>query len=167
MPIPKLTMDTNLLLEYWKQQDKREHVERLLGLAKMGKVDLAVTARIHEDIPDNPQAEWLNELPVLDVNETASVMRLGHGILGRDMLGDEAFAAFEATGCALAKQRGRHSPDWRDWDHLHAHYLLQRDVFLTWDEGIICLSDDLATRFGIIVMRPEEYLQTIEVSGVR
>lgn len=162
MAIPKLTIDTNLLLEYWKQQDKREHVERLLGLAKLGKVDLAVTARIHEDIPDNPLAEKLKELPALNINETGTVMRLDCGMLDRDILGEEAFNAFEPIGCTLAKRCGKDPPDWRDWDHVHAHYLLQRDVFLTWDEGIVCLSDDLADRFGITVMRPEEYLKTWE-----
>jgi len=166
MPIPKLTIDTNLLLEYWKQQNKREHVERLLGLAKLGKIDLAVTARIREDIPSDPLVEMLRELPALNIDETGTVMRLDYGMIDRDILADEDFTAFEAMECALAKQSGRRPPDWRDWDHLHAHYLLQRDVFLTWDKGILCLSDDLATRFGIIVMRLGDYLQTMGISGV-
>jgi hypothetical protein len=60
----------------------------------------------------------------------------------------------------LAKQRGKKPPDERDWDHLHAHYLLQRDIFLTWDDGIICLSKELKDNFGINVSKPDEYLQT-------
>jgi len=161
MDVPRLTLDTNLLLEYWKSQIKRKAAERLLLLAKQGKVDLAVTARIREDVPLPPLAQKLNELSELGINETGSVTRLGNWVLGRDMLGDEAFNDFWPTAEALAKQRGKKPPDWRDWDHLHAHYLLRRDVFLTWDEGIICLSEDLKTHFGVVVMRPEAYLQLV------
>lgn len=159
MAIPKLTLDTNLLLEYWKRQDRIEIIERLLLLAKNNKVDLAVTARIREDIPLPPLAEKLNELTDLSIKQTSSVTRLGSWVLGRDMLGDEAFEDYWSTACELAKQRGRKAPDWRDWDHLHAHYLLRREVFLSWDGGIICLSGELKTHFGIVVMKPEEYLQ--------
>jgi len=156
--IPKLTLDTNLLLEYWKQQNKSCAVEKLLLLAEQGKVDLAVTARIHEDIPDLPLAEKINELPELNINETGSVTRLGYWKLGRDMLGDKNFSGFFQLAAILANQRGKKPPDWRDWDHLHAHYLLKRDVFLTWDEGILCLSKELEDRFGIVVMKPERIL---------
>jgi len=162
MNIPELTLDTNLLLEYWKRQDKLEKIESLLLLAKQGRVDLAVTARIHEDIPDLPLAEKLNELPELDINETGSVTRLGYWVLGRDILGDEAFDDFWPNASDLATQRGKNPPDWRDQDHIHAHYLLKRDIFLTWDEGIICLSKELKKQFGIVVMSPEEYLRTMD-----
>lgn len=86
MSTPKLTLDTNLLLEYWKNQDKRKAVEKLLLLVKEGKVDLAVTARIREDVPRSPLAQKLDELPELGINETGSVMRLDYSVLDRDML---------------------------------------------------------------------------------
>ena len=140
-------------------------MERLLLLAKEDKVDLAVTARIREDVPLSPLAQKLNELPELGINETGSVTRLGYWVLGRDMRGDEAFNDFWPTAQALAEQRGKKPPDWRDWDHLHAHYLLRRDIFLTWDEGIICLSDDLQTHFGVVVMKPEAYLHLTSSSN--
>ena len=157
--VPTLTLDTNLLHEYWKQRVKRKAVEKLLLLAKQGKVDLAVTARVYEDIPLPPLADKLGELQELNINEVGSVTRLGYWVLGRDMFGDEAFEQFWPQACALAQQYGEKPPDWRDWDHLHAHYLLKRDVFLTWDKGIICLADDLRARFGVVVGRPEDYLK--------
>jgi|GEM_PF-4531770 len=92
--VPKLTLDTSLLVEYWKHQDKREVVERFLLLAEQGKTDLTVTARVCEDIPRSPLAEKLNELPELNINETGSVTRLGYWVLGRDMIGNEAFSNF-------------------------------------------------------------------------
>ncbi len=159
MSIPSVTLDTNLLHEYWKQRHKSEIVERLLLLAKEAKIDLAVTARVHEDIPRPPLAKRLNELQELNINETGSVTRLGYWVLGRDMLGDPNFENYWLPACELAKQRGKKPPDWRDWDHLHAHYLLKREIFLTWDEGITCLSEELKSSFCIIVMKPERYLQ--------
>ncbi|MBI2846881.1 MAG: hypothetical protein HYX82_03270 [Chloroflexi bacterium] len=161
MDIPTLTLDTNLLHEYWKRRDKVQVVEQLLALGQKGKVDLAVTARVHEDIPQLPLAQKLNNLPELNIQETGSVTRLGYWVLGRDMLGDDAFDSYRSTAYKLAKQRGKKPPDWRDWDHLHAHYLLHREVFLTWDEGIHCLSSELKHKFGIVVMKPEEYLRTL------
>lgn len=161
MDVPRLTLDTNLLLEYWKIQAKRKVVERLVLLAKEGKVDLAVTARIREDVPLAPLAQKLNGLLELGVNEIGSVTRLGHWVLGRDRLANKAFSDFWPTAQALAEQHRKKPPDWRDWDHLHSHYLHRRDVFLTWDEGIICLSEGLRTHFGIVIMKPEVYLRQV------
>jgi len=84
---------------------------------------------------------------------------------GREMFADPKFHGFLSTAQKLAKQRGKKPPDWRDWDHLDAHYLLQRDVFLTWDNRIICLSKELKDNFGINVSRPEEYLVTFNSSN--
>ena len=164
MGVPTLTLDTNLLLEYWKQRDKKEIVESLLFLAEQGKVDLAVTARVREDIPRPPLAMRLNQLSELNIKETGTVARVGLWAIGRDMLGDKAFEAFWPDACKLAKQHGKTPPDFRDWDHLHAHYLQQRDIFLTWDGGITCIAEELRAYFGIVVMTPEDYLQTIEAS---
>ncbi|MCK4393763.1 hypothetical protein KAX17_12740 [Candidatus Bipolaricaulota bacterium] len=110
MGTPTLTLDTNLLQEYWKQRDKVQFVEQLLDLAQQGKVDLAVTARVREDIPQLPLASKLNDLAELNIDETGSVARIGHWVLGRDMLGDGAFEDYLSTACELAKQRGKKPP---------------------------------------------------------
>ena len=165
MGLVTLTLDTNLLFEYWQNGAKCKAVEELLLLAKQGKVDLAVTARIREDIPLPPLALKLNDLPEMSINETGSVARLDHWVLDRDMLGDKEFDDFWPRAQALAENRRSKPPDWRDWDHLHTHYLLRRDIFLTWDQGIICIAEDLRLRFQIVIMRPEEYLQ-LPTSGV-
>jgi hypothetical protein len=157
MGIPTLTLDTNLLHEYWKQRPKSEVIEKLLLLAKQGEIDLAVTARIHEDIPKPPLAERLNELPELGITKAGSVTRVGYGVVGRDMVGDDAFGSFFSSAREIAKQSKKKPPDWRDWDHLHARYLLRREIFLTWDEGITCLAETLNAHFGIVVMKPEEF----------
>jgi hypothetical protein len=164
-PPPQVTLDANLIHEYLKQRPKRAVVEALIARTQRGALDLAVTARIHEDIPREPLAGKLNGLPALGINETGSVSRLPYWIVGRDYLGTAEFEAFHAEASDLARQRRKRPPDWRDWDHLHAHWLQKRDVFLTWDEGILCLEPELRDRFGIRVMRPEDYLASLIPPG--
>ena len=167
MGIPRLTLDTSVILEYFKKQDKCKYVEKLLDLAGQAKIDLAVTARIHEDIPRNPLAERLNELPALNIQETGTVFRFDLGVFGRDILGNKSFVEFEMIGNKLARERvpNKKPPDYRDWDHLHGHHILHRDIFLTWDEPILCLHDELNDQFGIIVMKLEEFLKQVDVDS--
>jgi hypothetical protein len=92
-------------LELWKNQVKRAVVERLLALADEKGLDLAVTARLREDIPDEPLASQINALPEIGARETGSVTRLDHWVLGRDQLGSKEFVAF--TGELEAAWKGR------------------------------------------------------------
>lgn len=160
--MPSLTLDTNLILEYWRQRERVAAVEELISLAEANLVDLAVTARIREDIPNPPLAERINQLDELEVVETGSVTRLGSWVLGRDYLGDETFVEFSERMEQILSERGHRPPDWRDWDHLHSHLLQGRDIFLTWDNQILELRQHLEAEFGIIVMSPEEYLESRE-----
>jgi hypothetical protein len=152
-----LTFDASLLLEYWKDQPKKAMVEELLRLAEREEVDLAVTARIREDVPKDPLAERVNQLPELGIKETGSVARLDLWVLGRDHLGSEEFESLRLQLQSEWKPGNPRLPDWRDWDHLHAHMLQRRDVFLTWDKAILRLGQRLE-RFGIRVTKPEQYL---------
>lgn len=160
----RITLDSNVVLELMKQQRKAHVVEQLLEQSRTGVIELAVTACIREDIPRDPLASRLSELPELGITETGSVTRLGHWVLGRDMLGSESFSEFARTAPALARGRipkKKREPDWRDFDHLHAHMLQERDLFLTWDEGVLCLGPELRERFGIRVMSPDDYLKSL------
>jgi hypothetical protein len=93
--VQKLTLDTMLLQDYWKQRPRKDVIERLIELARQGLVDLAVTARIREDIPAEALASEINNLSALDVQETGSVTRLDYWVLGRDRLASDAFADYE------------------------------------------------------------------------
>lgn len=149
--IDQLTLDTNLIREWWDRDAKHRVVEELLALGERGLVDLAVTATIQEDIWFGPLAERLSSLPEVGITETGTVARLGSWVLGRDMLGDQGFVDWY-------KVLHVEEPDRRDFDHLHAHMLLGRDFFLTWDKKILEFSGALDTEWGIHVSRPEEYL---------
>ncbi len=156
-PRDALTFDTNLLLEYWKDRPKKATVEELLRLAERGEVELAVTARIREDVPADPLAARLDQPPELRIKETGSVARLDFWVLGRDQLGSDEFESLRLQLQSEWKPGNPRLPDWRDWDHLHAHMLQRRDVFLTWDKAILRLGPRLE-RFGIRIATPEQFL---------
>ena len=58
-------LDIGVLIEYLKDdndQDKHESVQDLLELHAQGKAELQVSARIRDDVPDDPWARQLTEL---------------------------------------------------------------------------------------------------------
>lgn len=159
--IPKVTLDTNLLIEYWKKQSKYNVVKQLLQLVKGNKIDLAVAARVYEDIPESPLADEIYNLQELDVEVTGSVTRLGYWELGRDILGDESLKNYFESAEDQARQLLKRFPDWRGQDNIHAHFILGRDAFLTWDRAILDLATDLKERFNIIIMKPENFISNL------
>ena len=121
--IPSLTLDTNLLMEYWKNRPKKYVVEQLLEYSDAGLVDLAVTNRINADVPQQPLSDRIDALPTLGVSVTGSVFRLDISSLGGgDRLGGDRFISVSDSVCLGFARSGAKPPDWRDWDHLHGHY---------------------------------------------
>ena len=53
-------LDTNLVIVYLKNDYKAIVVARLLELARTGQLNLAVTTRVHSDVPRPPLADRLN-----------------------------------------------------------------------------------------------------------
>ena len=158
MTVPQITLDTNLLLEYWKDQKRRAVIERLIELSRRELVELVVTARIREDVPRFPLSEKIDQLSDLNVQEGPSITRLGCWVLDRDVLADDSFVEVSERVDDELRHRGRNPPDWRDWDHLHAHFLSGRSVFLTWDERILEAAAALQVELGIDVNTPEGWL---------
>jgi hypothetical protein len=152
--VERLTLDTNLLQEYWREQGKR--------LADARKVELVVTNRIENDIPGGPLAERLRELPAMGIGKIGGVFRLDVSTFdGGDMFGSDVFVDLTEQASVELLRRGRRAdklPDWRDWDHLHGHFLEHRDVFLTWDKRLIEGGRILAEQLPITVMSPDDYL---------
>ena len=162
-----VTLDTNVVQEYWKQRERVAIVEALLDLAEDELINLAVTRRIYEDVPHPPLADRIDKLHEIGVNLTGSVFRLDVSALDSgDMLGSDIFMdVFESVTHDLAHQ-GRSVPDWRDWDHVHGHYLSGRDVFLTWDKGILRAAPELKAQLEIVVMKPEEFIAKLSTQGI-
>jgi hypothetical protein len=156
----KLTLDTNVIQEHWKERPKRHAIEQLVGLAEHGLVDLAVSRYIRVDTPHEPLASRINDLATeLRVNGTGGLFTLGVSSLGgTDRLGSEEFDRFQASLAGWRPANGK-VPDQRDWDHLHTHFIHRRDAFLTWDRGVLELGKKLAdSPFRLVVMSPDAYL---------
>ena len=161
-----VTLDTSGMQELWKQQERVAVVETLLDLAKDGLIDLAVTRRIYEDIPRPPLAYRISRLPELGVRQIGSVFRLDVSALDSgDMLGSDRFMDVFDSIAQKLKRQGQSVPDWRDWDHVHGHYLSGRDVFLTWDGRLLQAAIQLKKKVGIVVMKPEEFIADLPVHG--
>ena len=162
--LPTVTLDTNVVRERLENRDKVEHVNILLELGKKFEIDLAVTGRIHDDIPDSPLADRINELPSLNIQKIGSIIRFGHWKAGIDVAGNDEFREFLDSPSFTKKfelMNEEKRPDWRDWDHVHTHYRYGRDVFLTWDKKILHFASELQDGLSIIVMTPEKFLACI------
>lgn len=159
---PKATLDTNVPMEFWKRQRDAADTESLVSLAARGQVDLAITSRIRVDIPDLPLANRINELSELNVQQIGSVLRFDISVFdGGDMFGSDVFIETVTELEAKFRRHGRMKfPDWRDQDHLNGHFLLGRDVFLTWDGFILAVTSDLQEKLGIVVQKPQDFLDS-------
>ena len=162
--VPTLTLDTNVMTAYWKNRQQAQVVEELLDLNQSGEVALAVTTRIHQDIPKPELSCRIKELPQLGISKLGSVARVGYSTVdGLDVVGNDLLPAFFKSLEDELRRRGRKKlPDWRDWDHIYGHGLHGRDVFLTWDRRILEVAPELKDILGIVVMKPEDYLSCRE-----
>lgn len=157
---PTVTLDTNVVRGWWENRSKVEHVEKILKLGQKFEIDLAVTRRIHADVPKQPLAEKIKELPDLLIYEIGAIIRPNNWHPGIDTIGITEFVDFidsievsdEFNNMNIKKR-----PDSRDWDHIHTHYRYGRNYFLTWDNGILHFAKKFKD-FGINIMKPEEYL---------
>jgi len=165
--VSRLTLDSNVLLDYWNDRPRKAVVEELLRLSQDGKVDLIITRVIRDDIPREPWASYIAQLPALGVRETGTVARWGISTWdGGDMWGSDGSSALDAAFPGLvelakhritAKMRAK-PPSWEDLNHLLGHQVQGRDYFLTWDRGILLIADELKGKHGISVMAPDEYV---------
>ena len=64
------------------------------------------------------------------------------------------------------KKTGKNLPQYLDFDHIHAHYLAGRDIFVTEDGDILKTRSQLRD-LGIRIMNFEELLSSIEKNGIQ
>lgn len=157
--VDRLTLDTNLIQDYWRQRPRKWAIERLLELARKGTVDLVVTRYIEDDIPRAPLRKRLAELPALQIGKTGGLFTFGASTFGgSDFFGSDAFLNCQQAFVGWRPAKGE-APDARDWNHLHAHYAKRRDYFLTWDQALVELGAILEAGFPLGVTSPDQYLQ--------
>lgn len=157
--VDALTVDTNLIQDYWKQRPRKWAIERLLELAREGSVNLVVTRYIEDDVPCSPLRDRIAELPALEIGKTGGLFIIGGSAVGGlDFFGSDAFLNCQAAFAEWRPSKGKR-PDGRDWNHLHAHYAQRRDYFLTWDGPLLELGSILEAGFPLGVIKPDEYLR--------
>lgn len=162
--LPSVTLDTDVLLK----MKRRESVD-MQEFRKTYLVDLAVSQRIREDIPLRPDEEQF----LLDyyIRTIPSIMRCSFDSKAQRFLlnpkfnkpgSTEFLKSAESIINNFFKPRGETPPEYLDWDHLHAHYLLGRDIFLTDDQKMLKIKDQLKEELGIVVMSLKDFLNSFE-----
>ena len=165
----EVTIDTNVYEEYARKQAKCEVAEQVFALAKQGKIDLSITTRVLTDIPDGSLRKAL-ELDLAKPWFKLSPAAIQYGSDSgeeTDYMFDFMVDEFMATLEKRDRKNGRRKkiPSQIDRDHVGGHDLSRRDVFLTWDKQVLRWAEDLKPRFGILVMKPEAFLETYSKEG--
>ena len=162
--LPSVTLDTDVFLKM-----KRGVPVDMLEFRKTHLVDLAVSERIREDILLRPDEEQL--LFDAYIRRIPSIMRCSFDSRAQRFLlnpkfnkpGCTEFLKFtESIINSYFKPREETPPGYLDWDHLHAHYLSGRDIFLTDDQKILKIKEQLREELGITIMNLEDFLNSFE-----
>lgn len=139
----RLTLDANVIHDHAKDaRPDHEAAATVIALHGRGLADVAVTRYIDDDIPDEPLATLVRELPVL---REGGVFTIGFSLIGgEDGLGWQRFLDLqEALQSSWQPSAGK-APDARDWSHLHAHAIKRRHLFVTRDGPLLELTALLA-----------------------
>ncbi len=162
--LPSITLDTDVLLKMKKGKsvDMQEFRKTYL-------VDLAVSQRIREDIKLRPDEEKF--LSNYYIRTIPSIMRCSFDSKAQRFLlnpkfnkpgSTEFLKSVESIINNFFKPRGEKPPGYLDWDHLHAHYLSGRDIFLTDDQKILKIKEQLNDELGIVLMNLEDFVNTFK-----
>ena len=162
--LPSVTLDTDVLLKM-----KRGEFVDMQEFRKTYLVDLAVSQRIREDIKLRPDEEkFLSDYYIRTI---PSIMRCNFDSKAQRFLVNPEFnkpgsteflKSAESIINNFFKPKGEMPPGYLDWDHLHAHYLSGRDIFLSDDQKILKIKDQLEEELGIVVMSLEDFLNSFE-----
>ena len=162
--LPSVTLDTDVLLN----MKTREAVD-MQEFRKTYLVDLAVSQRIREDIKLYPDVEQF--ISDYYIRTIPSIMRCSFDSKAERFLlnpkfnqpgSTEFLKSAESIINNFFRPKGETPPGYLDWDHLHAHYLSRRDIFLTDDQKILKIEEQLKEELGIVIMSLEDFLNTFE-----
>jgi len=160
MPL-KITLDTNCFFDYLERNPN--YIEQLLNQAETGDIELAMTTRVMSDTRDrwrgkgeSPIWSRIKSLPSIETIGTA--FRLGMSSLGSwDFLVSEDDAKMIDDLCELMK--GAQS---EDIDHIFAHIVGKRDIFVTSDPHFLEHREEFLHRFSALVCNPEDAVAEID-----
>jgi len=159
-----LTVDTNVLINRIKREGDYAAAQCLLSLDAQGDIEIKVTSRIKIDVPHETLHSQIMALAVVARGPIGSSFTIGFSAVeGDDMIADNEIAEM---GNALMRllfpasdpTNPKHMNRIADVDHLIAHHMAKREIFITEDRGILERQTMLSERFGLTVMSPMEFL---------
>ncbi len=160
----RVTLDTNVVLSGLDGKDGGV-LATLRRLHESGTIHIAVSSRALQDKhSDSDKQRMQRDLAAfVQLPRVAAPFRFDESYWdGHDVFCGEADGrvgdALERIFGVVPSRMGKRKNQLRDVDHLTAHWMARRDVFLTNDQGIL----DKATKllqFGIRVMNPADFLK--------
>lgn len=168
----KITLDTNCIINYFDTDSQTatstEEILNLLRYATAGRIGAVITTRAEADIDQDKNEQRRSFMKkVLGIFEViGSVIRLNESVLsGGDFLSDQKIAGTadeiqKIIFPGLTEESKRRGNMLRDVDHIMAHIISERDIFVTDDKRINQCKGELK-RFGAVIMRPAECLSYI------
>lgn len=130
---------------------------RLLKKHETGSVEIAVTSRLHNDIPPGALWEQIQDLPIVAAARLPSPARVDWSTVGGpdavadDDLSQEAQTLMKLLFPMADPMSTKHHSRIADVDHLLAHKMSGRDVFITSDKAILNRARQLEQTQGIRV----------------
>lgn len=169
----KLTLDTNCLINHFDHESatatSRDEIAQLIRYATSGRAEIVLTTRAEADLDQDKNDERRERL-----KRTLAMFEVIPSVLRWDVSswdGGDVWADKNARVLAdeiqkvlfpaLAPESSTFGNKIRDVDHLAAHVMDRRDIFVTDDGRLIQRAADLK-KLGAIVMRPPACLAYIE-----
>jgi hypothetical protein len=160
MPL-RITLDTNCFFEYFERNPK--YIKELINHSERGNIEMAMTTRVMSDTRDKwcgkgESLIWnkIQSLPSIETIGTA--FRLDVSYLGSgDFLISEDDSKMIDDLSALMKEA-----ETQDIDHIFGHIVGKRDIFVTSDAHFLNHHEELLSRFGVLVLKPEDAVKQIE-----
>ncbi len=170
-----VTLDTVCIIHKFDSSspDKHREMVKIFELHESRKLEVAVSTRIINDksrdqdfarrVRDVDFALKLRVIPSVfrvDVSYLPSEDRFGDIFSDDEM--DDKFGQLHRI--FWGKRTIPNENEWErkggnDLDHLFAHWINERDVFLTYDDDILKRKEELFSELGITVQTPTEFLK--------
>jgi hypothetical protein len=177
MGVPKITLDTNCIINVRDTKSQTatsvEQIQELLRASHQNALELAITTRVEADLYQDRdelrRAELLralNEFPVIGGLLRWDTSRWDNGDL---WAGEQEVKLAEEVERilfpGLKHDDKRYSNKINDVDHLVAHHINKRDIFVTDDKRLLTRSPELQRALGIVVICPQDCLEFIHRAG--
>lgn len=160
MPL-KVTLDTNCFFEYFERAP--HYIKQLLYHAEKGHIELAMTTRVMSDTHDKWEGE--GESPIWSKIQSFPLIKTIGTVFRLDMsrLGSEDYLISKDDGKmidGLHEMLEGAQPE--DVDHIFGHIRDNRDIFVTSDLHFLSHHEELKSKFGVLVLKPEDAVKEIE-----